>query len=858
MTRRAERLDDEIQHHLDLLTAEYEARGMSPDEARLAARRAFGNVQAMKERHRDWRGFRWLDDLARDARYGVRMLLKDRWVTLTAAIALALGIAPATTVFTIVSTVLYPDLPFAEPERTVEIGDVSYPDLQDWRREARSFDGLAVASEATMNLADDTGTPERLTGAFLSANAFDLIGERPILGRSFIPADEREDAPPVVVLGQRIWRERYGADPAVIGRTIRINGVPSTVVGVMRAGFGFPLRSRLWQPASHLPETVRRDRAETLRGFGRLAPGASIDGAAAELRGIAKILAGRYPGTDRGVEPRVLPFGETWGVGGRARDATPVLAAVVVAVLLIAIANVANLLLARAAQRAREMSVRLAIGASRIRVVRQMLVESVLLAIVGGLAGLWLSLAGVRSFWTTLASGDVPPPYWLGYSIDWRVFAFFATLCLAAGIAFGVVPALQASRTRIAGVLNATSAGAAARSRWTNRFVIAQLALTPMLLCAAGLLVRSIAAQQDIDPGVPTAGIVRTRFQLAGVRYETRDARAQFYGRLQEQLDRSGLQATIASQAPFEGGAQRRLVDATVSDPRQYRVVRTVTVGARYFETLRTRVVSGRGFRASEVVAGQTPVIVNERFVALHGGGANPLGGPVTLTVGNPANGNTETFTVVGVAPNVRQRSTEAGGSFEPTIYIPYQGNPLAGATVLVRSDAPPASVAAALREQLDQIDPDIALYDVTTLDESLARSDERLGLRVFATLVSAMAAVGLFLAAVGVYAVTAYATAQRTREIGLRIALGAMSAQVWWLVTQRAAKQLLVGLSIGLLGALAVGQLLRGVLIGTSAADPATFAGVILVLAAATLLASVIPSRRAMRLDPVAALRTE
>lgn len=813
----------------------------------------------MKERHRDQRGFAWLGDVARDVRFGVRMLVRDRWVTLTAGVALVLGIAPATAVFTIVSTILYRDLPFADPERIVEIasslggsarpnGGVSYLDLQDWRAEARSFDGLGAAIEVTMNLADDLASPERSSGAFLSANAFDLIGERPILGRGFMAADDRPGALPVVVLGERIWRERYGADATAIGRTIRVNGVPSTIVGVMRTGFGFPLRSRLWQPLSMLPADLAADRAaHTLIGFGRLAPGATIEGAASELRGIGNALAGRYPATNRGVEPRVARYGDTWGVGGRARTAFPLLIGVVLAVLLIATANVANLMLARAAHRAREMSVRLAIGATRLRIVRQLLVESVLLAIVGGFVALGLSLTGARLFWNTLASGAMPPPYWLGYAIDWRVFAFFAGICLGTGIVFGIVPALQASTIK-----------RASPGRWTNRFVIAQLALTPMLLCAAGLLMRSVVAQQDIDAGVPTKGIVRMRFELTGPRYVASEARAQFYGRIQEDFARSGIQATLASQAPFEGGNQRRLVDAAVQDPRQYPIVRTVTVGARYFETLGTRVLRGRAFTSSEAVVGGTAAIVNQRFVELHTGGADPIGRSVTVTVGNPANRVTETFVVVGVAPNIRQRSTEAGGAVEPTIYIPYQANPGPRANVLVKSDASPGDVAAVVRQRLRQIDPDIALYDVATLDESLARSDERLGLRVFATLVAAMAAAGLFLATIGVYAVTAYAAAQRTREIGLRIALGAMSAQVWWLVSGRAAKQLLVGLSIGLVGALGVGQVLRTVLIGTSATDPMTLAGVVLVLAAATLIASVIPSRRAMGLDPIAALRTE
>ena len=872
MIRRDTRLDEEIQHHLAQLAAEYEARGLAPAEARVAARRAFGAVAPMQERYRDERRMSWLGDVLRDVRFGLRMLVKDRWVTLTAVVALSLGIAASNTVFTIVSTILYRDLPFADPARIVAIGvatggsprpnaGVSYPDLEDWRAAARSSDGLGAALESTMNIADERGAAERLDGAFITANAFALIGERPIAGRGFVAADDRPGAPPVVVLGEWAWRTRYAGDAGVIGRTIRVNGVPATIIGVMREGFGFPIRSRAWQPLSLLPSRVTGDRnARGLIGFGRLAPGVAMDAAAAELGVVAAALAKEHPATNSGVEPRLAPYREI-GIGGRARTTLPLLVGIVLAVLLIACANVANLLLARGASRAREMSVRLAVGAGRLRIVRQLLVESLLLALLSGVAGLGLSLAGVRMFWDALSSGGAPLPYWLGYSFDWRAFSFFAAICLGAGILFGLVPALQASKTSITGVLHAVAASttATSRSRWANRFVIAQLALAPILLAAAGLMMRSIVAQQAIDAGVETGGLVRMRIELAGPRYADAGPRARFYQQLQERLLASSPAAAIASQEPFEPIDVRRLA-APVTRGGAPQIVRVMMAGAGYFETLRAPGVRGRSFTATDGLGDAIPVIVNQRFVALHLDGADAIGRPVSLVRPGPRGvvTGTDAYTIVGVAPDIRQRSTEDGDAIDPIVYLPFPANPEPHAIVFVRTDAAPAAAAATMREHLRQIDPDVALFDVRTLDQSLAGSDERLGLLIFSLLVSAFAAVGLFLGTIGVYAVTAYSAAQRTREFGLRMALGATGAHVWWLVTRRAAGQLAIGLSLGVLGALAVGQMLRGVLIGTSATDPVTLAGVVALLTLATLAASFLPARRAVRLDPATILRSE
>jgi predicted permease len=401
-------IDDEIAGHLAEATDEYLRQGLPAEEARRAALRSFGGVTQVKEVHRRVRSFGWLDDLARDLRFGVRMLTKNPWITLAAVVALAIGIAANNTVFTIVNAILLRDLPFDQPERIVAIGTragnartltagVSYVDFQDWRAATQTFDGLAAMRETTMNVGDERVAPERFIGSYVSANTFGVLRQQPSLGRDFAPEDDRRGAVPVVILGSSLWRNRYGSDPAVLGRTIRVNGVPSIVIGVMPDGFGFPTRSRLWQPLALLPDPTLTNRAaRDISAFGRLAHEVTIDRAAADLRGIAAALTQQYPETNRDVTPIVASYHER-SVGRRGRSTLPVLMGVVGAVLLMACANVANLLLARAAVRSHEISIRMAIGAGRAQIVRQLLIESLLLAVLAGAAGWGLSFAAVRA-----------------------------------------------------------------------------------------------------------------------------------------------------------------------------------------------------------------------------------------------------------------------------------------------------------------------------------------------------------------------------------------------------------------------------------------------------------------------------
>jgi putative ABC transport system permease protein len=870
-----ERLDEEVQAHLDQLAADYVRRGAPPEQARLAARRAFGGVEQMKETQRDRRTFGIVTDTLRDVRFGLRLLVKEPWFTAAAVLVLSLGIAANNTVFVLLNGIMLRDMPFADPDRIVSVlssvggrtrpnAGMSYLDLQDLSAMQRTFDGFGGVAETTMNVADEGRVPERAVGAYVSANAFDLIGHAPILGRGFDARDDRPDAAAVVILGDALWRSRYGSDPQVIGRTIRVNGVPSTVIGIMDGGFAFPARSRLWQPLSQLSaETRERRDVRPIEGVGRLAASATPEQAADDLSRGAATLAAAYPVTNRGVEPRVVRFGERV-IGGRLRTAFPILVTLVGFVLVIACANVANLLLARAAYRTREIAVRLSVGASRPHIVRQLLVESVLLASVAGIVALGLSVLVVNvfsDFMGQLEDGRGQGlPYWIRFELDWRIFTFLTAVCLGTGILFGLVPALQASRTGITRQLvqaGTGHTGSIRQRRWTTGLVVTQLALAPVLLVGAVLMVRSIIAQQDMDAGVPTHGLVRMRLSLSGPQYDSAEERARFYQQLEDRLaDAPGLRATLSSQAPFERATVRRLsIDGrAIPDDRGPGFVYQMTVGRSYFAVIGSRTVRGATFAPADEGRSVVPAIVNEKFAAVHFANQDPIGHRLGLT---GRDGRTLDVDVVGVAPNIRQSSTESQDGFEPIVYVTFAADPIPEASVLVQSGSLGAA-AAAVGGHLRALDPDLPMYTVMRLDDSLAMSDERSGLRAFGTMIAAVGGIALVLATLGLYAVTAYATAQRAREIGIRVALGSSPSQIGWLVAERAARQLTIGLLIGTVGALAVSQLLRGLLVGVSPWDPTTLLGVLAVLVTVTTGASYIPARRAMRVNPAMVLRND
>jgi putative ABC transport system permease protein len=460
-------------------------------------------------------------NLWQDIRFAARLLIKDKWFTIVAVIALALGIGANATVFTFVNAVLIRGLPFNDPDRIMSITlrdgkdqdrGVSYLDFQDWRRGTRVFEGLAAFNGTTMNVSDEGRAPERFTGPYISANAFALIGQMPILGRDFRPEDDAPGAAPVVILGNGVWKSRYGSDPAIVGRTIKVNEIPSTVIGVMPEGFKFPLDADLYQPLGVMPRLLQQKRdVRSLDVFAKLAPGVTVQQAQSDLQTLAAAMARDYPTTNKDLTPRVMTFNERYN-GGPIKLIFLSLMGAVGFVLLIACANVANLLLARSTARAREIAVRVSLGATRGRIVRQLLVESLLLSIVGGALGLALAQVGVRLF--DAATQDVGKPYWIRFTMDGSVVAFFSVVCIATSVVFGLAPALHASKADLNDALKeggrGTAGGVRAR-RWTSALIVVELALTLVLLAGAGLMVRSFLTLYRMDFGIETAHLLTMR-----------------------------------------------------------------------------------------------------------------------------------------------------------------------------------------------------------------------------------------------------------------------------------------------------------------------------------------------------------
>jgi putative ABC transport system permease protein len=804
-----------------------------------------------------------------DLRIAVRLLLKDRTFSVAAVSALALGIAATNTVFALLNGVFINPLPFDEPGRVVAIStrtissdresfdNMSYPDLVDLRAAARLLTDIAAVDQTVANLADDTRAAERFNGAYITANGFRLIGRQPALGRDFTADDDRPGAAPVVILGDGVWRSRYGGRPDILGTTVRVNGQRSTVIGVMPPGFGFPTNAELWQPMGVLAGARLTERGtRTIDGFGRLAPGVTIEQATADLDTVMARLAAAYPASNRGVAARVRSFRDS-NTGGPLRTVFALLATAVALLLLIACANVANLLLARGATRAREVSLRLSLGATRGQIVKQLLAESLVLAAVAGIVGVGLAAIGVRVFHAAVrGTGE---PYWLAFPLDARVLAAFVAICSGTVLIFGLLPALRTSNVALTDTLSDAGRGAVGSrrtQRLTGSLVTVQLALTMILLSSAALMARNIVAQAAVDPGVNIAGLLRMQLELPAPRYDTVEKLAQFYRRLDQELaDVPGVRAGVG-QPPL-GDAMSRTVSVDgrhVTGGARLRAS-NVFIGDGYFPTLGLTPRRGREFTAADNSPAANVAVVNERFAAQHFPDANALGQRISLGPVGSTVPDTGWLTIVGVVPNLRHEEYDPR-VVEPVVYMPAASFPTASATVVARSSSGIAAAATAVRAAVTRIDPDLAVFDVMSLDDMI--DSERDVFRVFVAFFGIFAALALVLASVGLYGVTAYALVQRTREIGVRIALGAQRSHVWWLVTRQATVQLSVGLAIGMVGALGMGQLMQGILSSVDASDPLGLATIALVLIVVSLGACLPPVRRAVRLNPVEALRAE
>ena len=808
-------------------------------------------------------------DLWQDIKFGARLLVKARWFTLAAGTALALGIGANTTVFTLVNAVLFRGLPFDEPESIVTVwgeneqnqrSSISHPNYLDLVDQARTLESLSAVLNSTVNLADDGQPPERIQGAYVSGNFFRMLGEQPVLGRDFVDEDDREGAEPAVLLGYNVWQNRYGGDPGVLGLSIRVNSLVGTVIGVMGPNMRFPSNTDLWIPLHMLPPESRvesRD-ARQYQLIGRLAAGASVERARQELQTIGRRLADAYPEANRELGFNLLTFQEQQN-DGEIRVVFLMLLGAVVFVLLIACANVANLLLARSAEREREISVRVSMGATRGRIVRQLLIESVMLALFAGAVGLALSVYGIR--WFDGVTQDVGKPYYMEFTMDPIVFVYMAGICLGTAVLFGLVPALQVSKTDVVEVLKEGSRGSSGgrrARRWADCLIVGELVLTLVLLSGAGFMMASFLQLASMDPGVDMTRLLTAQMYLPLTQFPEPGPRRDLYEELEERLRSvNAIQAsTLATATPLGGGgAQRVQLDSRSSDTGEtLPIATTLWVNDGYLDALGLQTERGRWFGPDDGLAGSEVAVVNQRFVDVHLEGGDALGRRVRM--GTPADSASEDgwLTIVGVIPNVRQRAVQDLET-DAVVYMPLRSNPARGVFLMART-ADPGSAAPLLRDAVVAVQPDLPLYEVMTMEQRWA--EERWPFRVFGLMFSVFAGIALILSAVGLYSVTAHSVTQRTQEIGIRVAHGAHPRQVTWLVLRRALIQLAVGLPVGLAGATGVGLLLQSQVFQTSANDLLTLATIVTVLVVVAVVACVIPAQRAARLDPMVAFRVE
>lgn len=877
--RRELDLADELQFHRELKAQELREQGVREADIASATQRAMGNDVAERQRARDIWVWPRLQDVTQDVRFGARMLAKDRRFTVAAVLALGLGLGLNNSVFTIVNTAMFKELPFEEASQLIDLrlmdargmgGQVSPPDYRDWLASARSFEGLAAHSGATMNLSDDRRSAERLRGAYVSSNMLQLLRITPVNGRGFVPADERPGAEPVTMLSYEIWQSRYGGAP-IIGHAVRVNGTPSTIIGVMPPGFVFPFQTQLWQPLSGLPGVVEGGREQRLLNvFGRLAEGTNLPAARAEMQTIAATVATAHPESHKGLQFTAMTLSDSVIYTRRDGTILGTLMGAVALVLLIACANVASLLLARSTHRSREIAVRTTLGATQWRIIRQLLVECSLIALMAAALGMWLSMFGARQIsrafgvYEVGAPGGTMMPYWVDLSFDSLAWMFLGAIALFASLAAGLVPAWYLARTDANETLKDGRSGSATfrARRMTGGLLVAQLALTVILLSAAGTMTRSFLALYFQDLVIDTDGVVTARLTLPANKYPTRGAQQHFLDRLNDRLSATPVlaSATLASDTPlmplgFSLSALEIERQQAVPEAERPQVL-AITVGPRYLETLGLAVTRGRDLARVDGLPAQEGALVNERFAGRFFPAGDALG--QRIRVSTPATAmSAPWFTIVGITRTtpafVRAVDTEAA------IYLPMNAEPRPHRTVSIiaraaDTGAGPAVSIEALRQQVSAIDHDLPVFAVQTLDEAAAMG--RASSQMIGSWFVTIALIALVLVVVGLYALTAHGVAQRNQEIGVRMALGARSSQVVWLFIRRSVIQLVLGLSLGIAGWLAAGRL--PLISNTNPRDPVTLAIVCGMVVAVALLASFWPARKATRIDPVAALRAD
>jgi predicted permease len=864
--------DDEAHAHLALATEDYADRGMPLGEAERLARVKFGSVEATKDAHRDARGLAWLDGLLYDLRFALRGMRRSPGFTLVAVMTLAIGIGVNAAVFTITNAVLFKGfrlvnrndrIVYIHSEKNGQYTGVSYPDFQEWRGQATSLESMGTVRDVRIVLNDRSGFPENHTATLITANGFHVLGQKPMLGRDFAPADEMPGAPPVAILTYGFWERRFGKDPAILGQTLSIQGAPpTTVIGVMPEGFSFPQNQDFWMPLVPTPDLQRREFRPLWFAFGRLADGASIAQARAELEVVGRRLARTYPRTNQAQVPTVEDFIDFWIVRQMDRDAPLMYRAMwgaVGFVLLIACANLANLLLARAIGRSREIALRAALGAGRWRIIRQLLTESLMLSAVGAALGWWIAKWGVRAYELLT---DQQRQNWsrhlLDYTMDDRVFLYLMAISIGAGLLFGLAPALRCSTLDFNTLLKDGGRGATGGGdgrRLSGLLIIGEVALAVILLTGAGVMMRSFLNLAAANVGIRTANTLVMGLNLPTTKYPTRDAQISFFDHLKTRLEAiPGVDATSNGPVPtfaIRGGSAYELADGSPVDERNRPTISIAPIGTDYFRTLGVAVSAGREFSVFDGRSGVPVAIVNQRFASQHWPAADPLGQRLRLFDGTAPG---PWRTVIGVAPTLVQSAN--GQAMDPLVYVPYRQSTGGYGSVMVRTSVPAAGLVPAFRREISALDPDLPIWNGPDSLADYWTWGLYGNIRSHTVLFLIFAAIALLLASIGLYAVIAYSVSQRTQEIGVRMAIGGTARDIFMLVCQQAMLPLGIGLAIGLAASFAVTRVLTAELVQVSPADPITFVVVSATLIMSAAIGCLIPARRATRVDPVVALR--
>jgi predicted permease len=805
-----------------------------------------------------------MNNFWKDVRHGARLLGRHPGLTLVAVLALTLGIGLTATMFSIVYGALFRGLPFEDARQIIHVEESNLPegenslmvpihDYLDWRTQQRSFTDFAAFYSGTVQVSG-TEKAVRLNGAYVTASTFPLLRVQPLMGR-WIREDETVPGGGLVALiGYNIWQTRYEADPNVVGKAIRVNGTPATIVGVMPEGFLFPENQEIWLPLRVDALQLKRREGSWLEVMGRLRADKTIDDAAVDLDAIAKRMELENPETNKNIRAVVKPFTDEY-IGDEPRTLLFTMLGAVFLVLLIACTNVANLLLGRAVLRSKEVGIRTALGASRWRLVTQFLTEALVLSAAGAVLGTGLAFVGTRLFNNAIASAQ--PPFWIDIKVDGIALGFVLLLALLSSLFAGAIPALQASRSQVTDVLKDESRGASSfrLGRISRALVVFEIALSCALLVAAGLTIKSVVQLRNVDLGFDAENLFTARVGLPTGMYDDSTRQQLFFEQVLSKVSgQPGIRsATLATGLPGTGDGRWTFAVEGVSYARDqdYPSANRTAITPEYFETLQLKPAGGRLFNAGDRKGSLPVVLVNQSFVQKYFANQDPVGRRVRV---GDSRSKEPWLTIVGVVPDATPG--DANNENPDGFYVPFAQTNERFMSIIARTAGEPMSVANGVRDLVSELDPDVAMYFPMTLREAINR--ETWFYRVFGVLFMIFGFAALLLASIGLYAVMAFSVSQRTREVGIRMAIGAQAGDVLRMILRQGLLQVTIGMLIGLALAAFVSNLLSIILFNVQPRDPTIFGSIVLVLSATALLACVLPARRATRVDPLEALRYE